>query len=147
MCPFCLYVTNNCLIITFVSVNGVTGKAFLLNQLYVLSLSTNIKLKHFSLIRFRTAARNSLRVASELVWLLCILYTKFIKLTHNAKVISFCTSTRFYLREYSMNFSNILVPRSRMRGAIPPLPQYVFMAWCLVKHRDNFTFTFTLPFQ
>jgi hypothetical protein len=36
-----------------------------------------------------------------------------------------------------------LVPRSRLRGAIPPLPQYVFMAWCLVKHRDNFTFTFT----
>jgi len=26
-----------------------------------------------------------------------------------------------------------------MHGAIPPLPQYV-MAWCLVKHRDNFTF-------
>jgi hypothetical protein len=26
-----------------------------------------------------------------------------------------------------------------MRGAIPP-PQYVFMAWCLVKHTDNFTF-------
>jgi hypothetical protein len=25
--------------------------------------------------------------------------------------------------------------------AIPPLPQYVFMAWCLVKHRYNFTFT------
>jgi len=24
---------------------------------------------------------------------------------------------------------------------IPPLPQYVFIAWCLVKHRDNFTFT------
>jgi hypothetical protein len=22
-------------------------------------------------------------------------------------------------------------------------PQYVFMAWCLVKHGDNFTFTFT----
>jgi hypothetical protein len=21
-------------------------------------------------------------------------------------------------------------------------PQYVFMEWCLVKHRDNFTFTF-----
>jgi hypothetical protein len=21
-------------------------------------------------------------------------------------------------------------------------PQYVFMAWCLVKHRDNFIFTF-----
>jgi hypothetical protein len=28
-----------------------------------------------------------------------------------------------------------------MRGAIPPLCLYVFMAWCLVKHRDNFTFT------
>jgi hypothetical protein len=26
-----------------------------------------------------------------------------------------------------------------MRGAILPFPQYVFMAWCLVKHRDNFT--------
>jgi hypothetical protein len=30
----------------------------------------------------------------------------------------------------------------KMRGAIHPLPQYVFMSWCLVKHRDNFTFTF-----
>jgi hypothetical protein len=26
-----------------------------------------------------------------------------------------------------------------MRGAIPLLPQYVFMACCLVKQRDNFT--------
>jgi len=34
------------------------------------------------------------------------------------------------------------VLRSRMRGAIPPLPQYVFMEWCLVKHGDTFTFTF-----
>jgi hypothetical protein len=25
-----------------------------------------------------------------------------------------------------------------MSGAIPPLPQYAFMAWCLVEHRDNF---------
>jgi len=32
-----------------------------------------------------------------------------------------------------------LVPRSRMREATPPLPHYVFMAWCLVKDRD-FTF-------
>jgi len=24
---------------------------------------------------------------------------------------------------------------------MPALPQYAFMAWCLVKHRDNFTFT------
>jgi hypothetical protein len=32
-----------------------------------------------------------------------------------------------------------------MSGAIHPLPQYAFMAWCLVKkkHRDNFTFFFT----
>jgi hypothetical protein len=29
-----------------------------------------------------------------------------------------------------------------MRGAIPPLPQYVLIVWCLVKHRDSFTFTF-----
>jgi hypothetical protein len=28
-----------------------------------------------------------------------------------------------------------------MCGAVPPLPQYAFMAWCLVKQRDNFTFT------
>jgi hypothetical protein len=35
-----------------------------------------------------------------------------------------------------------LVPRSRIRGAIPPFLQYAFMAWCSVKrkHRDNFTF-------
>jgi hypothetical protein len=26
-----------------------------------------------------------------------------------------------------------LVPRSRMRGVIPRLPRYAFMAWCLVK--------------
>jgi hypothetical protein len=26
-----------------------------------------------------------------------------------------------------------------MSGAIPPLPHYAFMTWCLVKHRD-FTF-------
>jgi hypothetical protein len=37
-----------------------------------------------------------------------------------------------------------LVPRSRMRGAILPLPQYVFMALCLVKHRDKSTFN--LPY-
>jgi hypothetical protein len=28
-----------------------------------------------------------------------------------------------------------------MHGDIPPLPQYAFMAWCLVKHRDKFSFT------
>jgi hypothetical protein len=29
-----------------------------------------------------------------------------------------------------------------MCGTILPLPQYVFMAWRSVKHRDNFTFTY-----
>jgi len=33
-----------------------------------------------------------------------------------------------------------------MRGAIPPLPHYVFTAWCLVKDRDNSIFTFTFTF-
>jgi hypothetical protein len=28
-----------------------------------------------------------------------------------------------------------------MTGAIPPVPHYAFMVWCLVKHRDNFTLT------
>jgi hypothetical protein len=32
--------------------------------------------------------------------------------------------------------------RSRMCGAILPLPQYVSMMWCLLNHRDNCTFTF-----
>jgi len=27
-----------------------------------------------------------------------------------------------------------------MRGAVPPLTMYVFMEWCLVKHKDNFIF-------
>jgi hypothetical protein len=31
----------------------------------------------------------------------------------------------------------------RMRDTIPPLPQYVFMAWCLVKYRDKFNFYLT----
>jgi hypothetical protein len=28
-----------------------------------------------------------------------------------------------------------------MSGAIPPLQQYVFMAWCLIKDRETFTLT------
>jgi hypothetical protein len=35
-----------------------------------------------------------------------------------------------------------LVPRSRMRGAIRPLPHTSFMAWHLVKHREKFAFIF-----
>jgi len=33
-----------------------------------------------------------------------------------------------------------------MSGAILPLPQYAFKAWCLVKRRYNFTFIFTFTF-
>jgi hypothetical protein len=32
------------------------------------------------------------------------------------------------------------LPRSRMRGAVPPLPQYAFNAWCLVKARGQLYF-------
>jgi hypothetical protein len=38
-----------------------------------------------------------------------------------------------------------IVPGLKMHGAVPPFPQYVFMAWCLVKHRDNLTCSFTFP--
>jgi hypothetical protein len=34
-----------------------------------------------------------------------------------------------------------------MSGAIPPLPQYAFIAWCLDKHRDNFTLTLCVASQ
>jgi len=36
------------------------------------------------------------------------------------------------------------VPRSRSRGAIIPLPQYAFMAWCSVKKNTGITLHFTL---
>jgi hypothetical protein len=39
----------------------------------------------------------------------------------------------------------LLVPRSRMRGATTPPPQNIFMAWCLVKNRNNFSLTFNVP--
>jgi len=34
-----------------------------------------------------------------------------------------------------------------MRGDILSLPQYAFIAWCLVKQRDNFAFTLLLLFD
>jgi len=37
-----------------------------------------------------------------------------------------------------------LVPRSKNAWSYTSNPQYAFVAWCLVKHRDNFTFTFAL---
>jgi hypothetical protein len=59
-------------------------------------------------------------------------------------------------RDVTLTAQLHLVPRLKMCGAITPLPQYVFIAWCvikqwvsvhgvvLVKHRDNFT-PLTLP--
>jgi hypothetical protein len=43
---------------------------------------------------------------------------------------------------WSWPLTSILYRGQGMRGAIPPLPQYVFMEWCLVKQRANFIFTF-----
>jgi hypothetical protein len=43
---------------------------------------------------------------------------------------------------WSWPMTSIYCRGQRMRGAILPLPQYVPMAWCLVEHRDNFTFIF-----
>jgi len=34
-----------------------------------------------------------------------------------------------------------LVSRLRMRGVLPQIPQYVSVAWCLVKQRENLNFT------
>jgi hypothetical protein len=44
--------------------------------------------------------------------------------------------------EWIWPLTSIYCRGQRMSGAILSLPQYVFMAWCLVKHSDNFTFTF-----
>jgi hypothetical protein len=41
---------------------------------------------------------------------------------------------------WSWPLTSIYTRGQRMSGAMPPLPQYAFMAWCLVKYRDNFTF-------
>jgi heme/copper-type cytochrome/quinol oxidase subunit 4 len=35
-----------------------------------------------------------------------------------------------------------LVPKSKNEWSYTSTPQYALMAWCLVKQRDNFTFTF-----
>jgi len=45
-------------------------------------------------------------------------------------------------READHSPPSSLVPMLRRRGVMPPLPQYVSMAWCLVKHRNNFNFTY-----
>jgi len=32
-------------------------------------------------------------------------------------------------------------------GTYTPIPKYIFMGWCLVQHRDNFTFTLSWPIK
>jgi hypothetical protein len=48
---------------------------------------------------------------------------------------------------WSSPLTSILCRGQRMSGAVPPLPQYAFMAWCQLKYGDNFTFTFTFTKQ
>jgi hypothetical protein len=49
---------------------------------------------------------------------------------------------KFLNRSVKLTIHLHLVPRSEWNYT--STPQYAFMAWCLVKHRDNFTFfTFT----
>jgi len=36
-------------------------------------------------------------------------------------------------RDVKLTTYFLLVPRLRMRGNVHPLPQYIFMAWCLIK--------------
>jgi hypothetical protein len=46
-------------------------------------------------------------------------------------------------RRVKLTTNHDLLPRLRMGGTIPPFPQYVVMACCLVKHGGNFTYTYT----
>jgi hypothetical protein len=43
---------------------------------------------------------------------------------------------------WSWPLTSIYCRDERMRGDIPPVPQYAFMVSCLVKHRGNFTFIY-----
>jgi hypothetical protein len=53
---------------------------------------------------------------------------------------------RFIIRSSFISLLNLhIVPRSENAWSYTFTPQYVFMAWCLVKHRDNFTF-YLLPY-
>jgi hypothetical protein len=58
---------------------------------------------------------------------------------------SYTTNTRgSYTGDEVIGARLHLVPRLRKRGAIPPLTQYVTMAWSLFKHRGNFAFYLTV---
>jgi hypothetical protein len=58
----------------------------------------------------------------------------------NCDLVLWLFSWRYSGRGVKLTTHLQLVLRSRMHGAIPPLPQYVFMAWCLAKYRENFIF-------
>jgi len=56
---------------------------------------------------------------------------------------SYSTDTGGFFRlAVKLTTHHHIVPRLRMRGAIPPLFQYVFTSWDLIKHRDKFIFYF-----
>jgi len=46
----------------------------------------------------------------------------------------------FLLIERAMREAHLHLVSRWIRGTIHPSPQYMFMAWCLIKHRGNFTF-------
>jgi hypothetical protein len=67
--------------------------------------------------------------------------------TSPSHLILLALSTSYETPHYAVFFSLLpLLPSQvqmlRLRGAISALHQYVFAAWCLLKHRDNTTFTF-----
>jgi hypothetical protein len=54
------------------------------------------------------------------------------------RIFLFTTLSGVHLASFPMGTTHLhLVPKSRMRGAIPPLLQYVFIGGSLFKHRDK----------
>jgi hypothetical protein len=47
---------------------------------------------------------------------------------------------------WSWPLISIYYRNQRMHGSLPPFPNYVFMAWCLLKPRDNLTLTVYIQF-
>jgi hypothetical protein len=45
-------------------------------------------------------------------------------------------------RDMKLTTHFYLVPRMRMYGDVTSLSQYIFLVWYLLRHRDNFTFTY-----
>jgi len=74
---------------------------------------------------------------------ICILFNTWNELCYSPHN-ECCVSTFWDYRQREAHHSSHFSARLRKNEAIPPLPQYVFIAWCLVKYRDNSTLTFTL---